>query len=84
MAIRPQYVLTLSISWLFENYKFPIWAYVYKFFHYFTEIKDLEAGAEKRLMVENTGNLKLISYLFPFQENACMPCLALGRARKFK
>jgi hypothetical protein len=42
-------------------------------------LEELEAGAQKRLMVDSTGNLKLISYLFPFQENACMPCSALGR-----
>ena len=62
-----------------SNYKFPIWAYIYKFLLSFTEIQDLEAGAQKKLMVDSTGNLKLISYLFPFQENACMPCSALGR-----
>ena len=64
---------TLCITWLSENYKFPI-SLLYRN----TRSRSLW------LMVENTGNLKLISYLFPFQENACMPCSALGRARKFK
>ena len=41
--------------------------------------RSIEAGAQKKLMVDSTGNLKLISYLFPFQENACMPCSELGR-----
>ena len=35
-------ICTLCITWLSENYKFPIWAYIYKFLLSFTEIQDLE------------------------------------------